>query len=397
MMSKKAGTRANKLSALFVRSVSEPGKYHDGGGIGLYLRVDRSGAKFWVQRIMVNGKRRELGLGSPPVTTLANVREAALENKRMVRAGTDPLKAKREARAVPTFEQAAYKVYELNKPTWSNAKHAAQFISTLQTYAFPKIGQLKISDVATGDVMAVLTPFWTIKPETARRVRQRIGTVMKWAVAQGFCDYDPAQSVKEALPKQSKVQKHRKALHYSEVAGCIAAIKSSNAGDTTKLALEFLILTAARSGEIRNARWDEVNLEVSPAWPCPVWSVPAAHMKAKRAHTVPLPNRAIAILIHAKGLSDGSEFVFPGTSQGKTLSDMTLSKLVKQLGFDADVHGFRTSFKTWAQERTDFANEVSEMALAHTIQNKAEAAYARSDLIEKRNQMMDQWAEYLAG
>ena len=214
---------------------------------------------------------------------------------------------------------------------------------------------------------------------------------------QGFCDYDPAQSVKEALPKQSKVQKHRKALHYSEVAGCIAAIKSSNAGDTTKLALEFLILTAARSGEIRNACWDEINLEVSPAWPCPVWSVPAARMKAKRAHTVPLPNRAIAILIHAKGLSDGSEFVFPGTSQGKTLSDMTLSKLVKQLGFDADVHGFRTSFKTWAQERTDFANEVSEMALAHTIQNKAEAAYARSDLIEKRNQMMDQWAEYLAG
>ena len=220
---------------------------------------------------------------------------------------------------------------------------------------------------------------------------------MKWAVAQGFCDYDPAQSVKEALPKQSKVQKHRKALHYSEVAGCIAAIKSSNAGNTTKLALEFLILTAARSGEIRNARWGEVNLEVSPAWPCPVWSVPAARMKAKRAHTVPLSNRAIAILIHAKGLSDGSEFVFPGTSQGKTLSDMTLSKLVKQLGFDADVHGFRTSFKTWAQERTDFANEVSEMALAHTIQNKAEAAYARSDLIEKRKQMMDQWAGYLAG
>ena len=172
---------------------------------------------------------------------------------------------------------------------------------------------------------------------------------------------------------------------------------SSNAGNTTKLALEFLILTAARSGEIRNARWCEVNLEVSPAWPCPVWSVPAARMKTKRAHTVPLPNRAIAILGHAKGLSEGSEFVFPGTSQGKTLSDMTLSKLVKQLGFDADVHGFRTSFKTWAQERTDFANEVSEMALAHTIQNKAEAAYARSDLIEKRNQMMDQWAEYLAG
>ena len=167
----KSSNRSNKLNALFIKSVSEPGKYHDGGGTGLYLRVDQGGAKFWVQRIMVNGKRRELGLGSPPITTLANVRETALENKRMVRAGIDPLQAKQALRSISTFEEATYKVYELNKPTWSNAKHAAQFISTLETYAFSKIGQLKISDIATSDVMAVLTPFWTVKPETARRVR----------------------------------------------------------------------------------------------------------------------------------------------------------------------------------------------------------------------------------
>ena len=169
--------RSNKLTARYVMSVSEPGRYHDGGGVGLYLRADQGGAKFWVQRIMVNGKRRELGLGSPPVTTLAHVRETALENKRMVRAGIDPLQAKQEAHGIPTFEEATYKVYDLNKPTWNNPKHAAQFISTLQTYAFPKIGQLKISDIATSDVMAVLTPFWTVKPETARRVRQRIGVL----------------------------------------------------------------------------------------------------------------------------------------------------------------------------------------------------------------------------
>jgi integrase len=392
----KSGNRANKLTALFIKSVSKPGKYHDGGGTGLYLRVDQGGAKFWVQRITVNGKRRELGLGSPPVTTLAHVRETALENKRMVRAGIDPLQAKREARGIPTFEEATYKVYELNKPTWSNAKHAAQFISTLKTYAFPKIGQLKISDIATSDVMAVLTPFWTVKPETARRVRQRIGIVMKWAVAQGYRDYDPAQNVNEALPKQKKVQNHRKALHYSEVAECIDAVKSSKASEATKLALEFLILTASRSGEIRNARWDEFSLDISPSSPFPVWSVPAARMKAKRLHIVPLPNKAIELLGEAEAFSDGSGLLFPGTSQGKALSDMTLSKLVKELGFDADVHGFRTSFKTWAQEKTDFANEVSEMALAHTIKNKAEAAYARSDLIEKRKEMMEQWAEYLA-
>ena len=395
MPSENSKKRSNKLTYVFTKSIGEPGKYHDGGGLGLYLRVDPGGAKFWVQRITVNGKRRELGLGSPPVITLANVRETALENKRIVRAGKDPLQAKRQARVIPTFEEATYKVYELNKPTWNNAKHAAQFISTLQTYAFPKIGQLKISDITTSDVMAVLTPFWTVKLETARRVRQRIGTVMKWAVAQGYRDYDPAQNVIEALPKQNKVQNHRKALHYSEVAGCINAIKRSKAGDATKHALEFLILTASRSGEIRNARWDEISLDISPSSPLPVWSVPAARMKAKRTHTIPLSTRAIAILGEAEALSDGSGLVFPGTNQGKALSDMTLSKLVKELGFDADVHGFRTSFKTWAQEKTDFANEVSEMALAHTIKNKAEAAYARSDLIEKRKEMMEQWAEYL--
>ena len=396
MPSENSKKRSNKLTYVFTKSIGEPGKYHDGGGLGLYLRVDPGGAKFWVQRITVNGKRRELGLGSPPVITLANVRETALENKRIVRAGKDPLQAKRQARVIPTFEEATYKVYELNKPTWNNAKHAAQFISTLQTYAFPKIGQLKISDITTSDVMAVLTPFWTVKLETARRVRQRIGTVMKWAVAQGYRDYDPAQNVIEALPKQNKVQNHRKALHYSEVAGCINAIKRSKAGDATKHALEFLILTASRSGEIRNARWDEISVSISPSSPLPVWSVPADRMKAKRLHTIPLSTRAIAILGEAEALSDGSGLVFPGTNQGKALSDMTLSKLVKELGFDADVHGFRTSFKTWAQEKTDFANEVSEMALAHTIKNKAEAAYARSDLIEKRKEMMEQWAEYLA-
>ena len=215
MPSENSKKRSNKLTYVFTKSIGEPGKYHDGGGTGLYLRVDLSGAKFWVQRITVNGKRRELGLGSPPVITLANVRETALENKRMVRAGKDPLQAKRQARGIPTFEEATYRVYELNKPTWNNAKHAAQFTSTLQTYAFPKIGQLKISDITTSDVMAVLTPFWTVKPETARRVRQRIGTVMKWAVAQGYRDYDPAQNVIEALPKQNKVQNHRKAQHFS--------------------------------------------------------------------------------------------------------------------------------------------------------------------------------------
>ena len=395
LVSQKSTNPTNKLSALSVKSIRTPGKYHDGNLTGLYLRVDASGAKFWVQRIMVNGKRCELGLGSPPVTTLANAREAALKNKRTVLGGGDPLKAKRMERAIPSFQEAAYKVYELNKPTWSNPKHASQFINTIETYAVPKLGHLKVSDITPADVMAVLTPFWTDKQETARRVKQRLSLIFKWAVAQGYRDFDPAQNVTEALPKQTKVKKHRKALHYSEVSDCIAAVQNSNAADATKLALELLILTALRSGETRNACWEEFELESRPSSPHPIWRIPADRMKAKREHIVPLSNRALAILEAAKRLSDGTGLVFPGTRPGKTLSDMTLSKLVKELGYDADVHGFRTSFKTWAQEQTDFENEVSEMALAHTISNKAEAAYARSNYLEKRKKMMEDWSLYL--
>ena len=394
-VSQKSTNPTNKLNALFVKSISAPGKYHDGNLTGLYLRVDANGAKFWVQRIMVNGKRCELGLGSPPVTTLANAREAALQNKRIVVGGSDPLKAKRIARAIPSFKDAAYKVFELNKPTWSNPKHASQFINTLETYAVPKLGHMKVSDITPADVMEVLTPFWTDKQETARRVKQRLSLIFKWAVAQGYRDFDPAQNVTEALPKQPKVKNHRKAMHYSEVSDCIAAVQNSKAGNSTKLALEVLILTALRSGEIRNACWEEFELECNPPSPFPIWRIPAQRMKAKREHIVPLSNRALAILHAAKTLSDDTGLVFPGTRPGKTLSDMTLSKLVKELGYEADVHGFRTSFKTWAQEQTDFENEVSEMALAHTISNKAEAAYARSNYLEKRKKMMEDWSLYL--
>ena len=385
----------SSLTVRFIQSVSKPGKYHDGGGLGLYLRVDKSGAKFWIQRIVVNGKRREIGLGSFPITPLALAREKALENKRMVTQGNDPIKAKQALRAIPTFENAALQVYELNRPIWTNKKHASQFINTLKTYAFPLIGDMKISDIATSDIMTVLTPFWTDKPETARRVRQRISTVMKWAVAQGYRDYDPAQNVKEALPKQKKTLNHRKALHYSEVAECIDAILKSDSALSTKLAFEFLVLTASRSGEVRNARWEEVSIKTSGQFPFPVWIIPAARMKMKQEHIVPLSKRSMDILERAQSISDGSGLIFPGTRLGKALSDMTLSKLIKELGYEAHVHGFRTSFKTWAQEQTEFHDEVSEIALAHTIRNKAKAAYARSNLLEKRAKLMEDWAKFL--
>lgn len=232
-------------------------------------------------------------------------------------------------------------------------------------------------------------------------MRQRIGMVMKWAVAQGWRQDNPALSITEALPKRDKSQQEpRKALSYADVANCIAAVQASGAGLTTKLAFEFLVLTATRSGEARGALWDEIDLgtpatSAIPATPA-VWTIPATRMKAKHDHRIPLSKRAAKILRTAKGLSDGTGLVFPGTKKGKPLSDMTLSKLVKELGFDADVHGFRTSFRTWAQERTNFPREVAEAALAHTIKDKAEAAYARSDVFEERRKMMEAWAGYLS-
>jgi integrase len=382
------------LTAQFVRNVTKPGKHFDGHG--LYLRVEKSGKKFWVQRIVVRGRRREIGLGSVSLVPLSEARAKALENHKLARSGGDPLQAKREAKEVPTFEEAARKVHELHKPTWGNPKHAAQFISTLETYAFPVVGKLSISTVNTADVLKVLSPIWTSKSETARRVRQRIGTIMEWAVAQGWRQDNPADAISHALPKQPRAKVHRKALPYSEVAGCIETVKASKAGLSTKLALEFLILTAARSGEVRGAKWDEIDWGdgATPAT-CATWEIPASRMKAKKPHRVPLSQRAVEILEEAEKLADGSELVFPGTRQGRQLSDMTLSKLVKELGFDADVHGFRTSFRTWAQERTNFPREVQEMALAHVLDNKVEAAYARSDLFEKRRKMMESWAQYL--
>lgn len=383
------GKKAKKpLTAAFVRTVKEAGRYGDSNG--LILRVEPSGSKRWIQRIVVRGKRVDIGLGSASLVTLAQARELAHNNRKLARAGGDPLAAKRRAKAVMTFEEAAREVHRINLPTWRNAKHGAQFISTLQTYAFPRLGSVKVSEITTADVLAVLQPIWLKKPETARRVRQRIGTVLKWAIAQGWRQDDPTLVITQALPKQDRTVKHRVSMPYNDVAAFLEVMKNSGAGRTTKLALEFLILTATRSGETRNALWSEIDFDTA------TWTIPAQRMKAKKEHRIPLPSRALEILTEAKALNDGSDLIFAGTRYGKPLSDMTLSKLVKENGFTADIHGFRTSFKTWTQERTTTAREVSEAALAHTIQNKAEAAYARSDLFEKRRTLMERWASFLA-
>lgn len=368
-----------------VQTVTEPGKYFDGHG--LFLRVDKTGGRFWVQRIVINGKRTELGLGSPDFVTLAAARAVAFDNRKLARSGGDPLARRRETTAIMTFEEAAREVHRIHLPTWKNKKHGEQFIQTLATYAFPTIGTTKVSEISTSDILIVLQPIWLEKSETARRVRQRIGTVMKWCIAKGWRKDNPVDAVDKGLPKQTAKKQNRKALPYDEVAGCLKVIAATRAGLSSKLCLELLVLTCVRSNEAREACWREFDLKGK------VWEIPAIRMKMDRPHRIPLSARAIEVIERARGLH--SELLFPGSVRDKPLSDATLLKLIRENGFLVDIHGFRTSFRTWAQEKTNFSREVAEAALAHLSGDETERAYARSDLFEKRRKMMEAWAAYL--
>ena len=378
-----------RLSAAFVRTIKEPGFYGDGHG--LYLKVDASGARRWVQRIVIHGKRRDIGLGSASLISLAEAREAALQHRKTARAGDDPIAAKRRSTGIMTFEEAARKVHELTKPTWRNDKHGDQWINTMTTYVFPAMGSKRIDIVSSADVLSALSSIWNEKPETARRIKQRIGSVFKWAMANGWRTDNPAETITKALPKHDRSKTvHRKALPYDQVGDAISKVQVSDAGIVTKLAFEFLVLTATRSAETREAVWSEFDLSKA------VWTIPAARIKAKKDHRVPLSARCLAILTEAKTLKRSTDdLVFPGTKDTKPLSDMTLSKLMKDLGIAAVPHGFRSSFRDWAGEATAHPREVIEFALAHVIQDKAEAAYARSDLFDKRRTLMSDWSSYV--
>ena len=378
----------HRLSAVFVRT-APPGFYCDGHGLN--LRVDPSGARRWVQRLVIRGRPRMLGLGGYPLVSLAEARDVAFAHRKQARAGGDPLTEQRHVQHVPTVEEAATSVLEQQRSGWRHARYERDWPRSLRAYAFPRIGAMPVSDVTTADVLAILTPIWHDKPETARRVRQRIGAVMKWAVAMGYRPDNPAgDALGQALGRQRAVVQHMRALPHGEVADALATVRISRALVTTKDAFELLVLTAARSGEVRLATWDEMDLDAA------VWTIPAARMKAKRDHRVPLSGRALALLHDARRRSDGTGLVFR-SPRGKPLSDMTLSKLIKELGIAAVPHGFRSSFRDWAAERTNTPREVVEAALAHTVQNPTEAAYARSDLFERRSRLMDDWAGYLSG
>ncbi len=380
------------LTDAFCRNVQEAGRYADGNG--LYLLVVPSGARRWIQRLVVRGRARKLGLGSFNTVSLAEARELALANRKLVREGGDPRSAGRHRTAgVPTFEEAAYKVLAIHKGGWrKGGKTASQWESSLRDHAFPELGGKTVDRVTTADMMAVLLPLWTSKYVTARKVLHRSSAVMKWAVAQGYRTDNPAgDALLAALPKRPRPVQHRRALSHYDVGEALAKVRVGKAWDGIKLAFEFLVLTATRSAEVRLATWQEIDL-VSM-----VWTIPQERMKAKREHRIPLSKRAIEVLRAAERLRPSPqphELVFTSIG-GRQIDASVLSKTLTRLGIDAVPHGFRSSFRDWASERTDHPRAVVEAALAHTVRDQTEAAYARSDLFERRRHLMDDWADYL--
>ena len=378
-----------QLSAKFVAAVTEPGKYHDGDA-GLYLYVrERAGnvSKQFVQRLTVHGKRVDIGLGSTKWMPLTDARATAQANRRIARTGGDP---RRGASTVPTFADGVDAVIAIQRPTWRNSgKSEAQWRASLRDYAGPLMRKT-VDAIAPGDVLGVLTPIWSAKRETARRVKQRIGAVMKWSIAEGHRESNPVDAIGAALPRNGEHKTHHKALPYGAVRGALAAVRDSGAFPTTKLAFAFLVLTAARSGEVRGATWSEIHTDAA------IWTVPGERIKSGREHRVPLSDAALDVLREAAQYRDRSGLVFP-SARGKEMSDATLGKLIAENGVDAVPHGFRSSFRQWAAERTNIAREVAEFALAHVVGDAAERAYQRSDLFDRRRELMERWAAYLRG
>ena len=371
-----------RLTAAFVKHAT-PGFYYDEHG--LILRVKPTGSKQWIWRGTIRGRRVDLGLGGYPFTFLGEARQKAFDHKKLARAGGDPRALKATA---PAFEDALEKVLEIHRASWRpGSKSEAQWRASLTTYAFPRIGRKRVDRITTGDVMAVLLPIWSTKRETARRVRQRIGAVMKWAVAQGYREDNPAgDAIGAALPKNGGKVKHFKALPHREVGAALATVEASDAWTGTKLAFRWLVLTATRSGETRLAKWTEIEGDT--------WTIPGERTKSGRPHRVPLAPAALQVLDEARQIVDGSGLVFPSVT-GRPLSAMTLTKLLKENGVQAVPHGFRTSFRTWCGD-TAVAPEVAERALAHAIRDKVQAAYDRGTLYERRRTVMADWAGYVA-
>lgn len=402
---------SHALTQLQVKN-AKPGRHADGGG--LHLLVKDTGARSWVFRFMLNGRSRDLGLSRCPEAlallkksggeelTLSQARDVAAIYRLKVKAGIDPLEerehlAAEKAAAAQTakanavsFKSAAETYIAANEASWRNDKHCQQWRNTLSTYVYPVIGDLPVGEVATGHVLEIIEPLWKSKPETASRVRGRIETVLDAAKARGYREGEnPARwrgHIAQILPARSRlIRGHHKAMPYADIPAFLTHLRAKQA--VAALALEFTILTAARTGEVIGATWDEFDLGKA------VWAIPATRMKAGREHRVPLSDRAVEILRSLKPLSQHHVFV----GKKAKMSGMAMAMLMRRMGINATVHGFRSAFRDWAAECTGYPHEVCEMALAHAIENKAEAAYRRGDLFEKRRRLMDDWSSFCSG
>jgi integrase len=401
--------RIGKLTALDVTRAKGPAVLHDGGG--LYLRVSGTGAKSWVFRFQLGGKRRDMGLGPYPGFSLAEARGRAAQHRKQRHDGIDPLTERKAVRSAArldaamtlTFRECAESYITAHNAGWRNARHAAQWPTTLNAYVYPVFGALPVQAIDVGLVMKALEPIWTEKPETASRVRGRIESVIDWATARGYRQGEnPARwrgHLENLLPRRSKIRRveHHAALAYDDLPEFLVRLRG-RAG-MAALALEFVILTAARTGEALGATWGETDLSAK------VWTVPVVRMKAGREHRVPLCDAALVVLNKARpcalmrnGDLDPAAPVFPGLRRSVPLAPGAMMALLRRMGRDdLTIHGFRSSFRDWAAESTNYPREVVEMALAHTVGDKVEAAYRRGDLFERRRRLMADWAQFCEG
>lgn len=378
-----------RLTATAVKGAKEPGRYGDGDG--LFLVIGKRGGKSWIVRVQKDGRRRDIGLGSASKFPLKLARERAIEVREKIERGIDPVAERAKAAGIPTFSAAAKTVHAENAPNWKNPKHAAQWINTLETYANPAFGNRSVADVDAAAVRDCLAAIWLEKPETARRLRQRINTVIDWAVGKGYRETGLAMPViDKALPKQRAKPKHHAALPYSDLPVFTRNLRKTES--MGRLALEAVILTAARSGEVRLMTWAELDLDAA------TWTVPAERMKAGREHVVPLSPQAVALFERMKPhRREYTDLVFPGQNRGKPLSDMTLTKALRDMGVNVTAHGFRSTFRDWVAEQTNWPSDLAEAALAHVVSDKTVAAYQRGTMLEKRREMMAAWAEFCEG
>jgi len=389
--------QVNRLTAKKVEHIQDPGWYPDGNG--LYLQVSKTGTKSWVYRYKSSGKEKRAGLGGLSTLTLAGARNSAKNCRKQRSEGKDPIEFKREQKAKIalnqvksiTFKECALSYIESHKVSWKNQKHEAQWRNTLETYAFPFIGHVSVKDIDVGLVMKVLEPIWPTKTETATRVRQRIENVLDWAKVRKYrTGENPALwrgHLDKLLPKPSKVQKvkHFKAMPYTDVPNYFRKLRTTNT--VAAKALAFTILTATRSNEAREANWSEIDLKSG------IWTIPDERMKSDRTHRVPLSKEAIAILKEVETFKIDNR-VFPGLKKNKSITDAALLKHLKISHSDLTVHGFRSSFRDWCAEITNYPREIAESALAHTLKDKTEAAYQRGDMFIKRQKLMNAWANH---